>query len=435
MRSLIPHSTGLAAPATRARLWVGLITLAAAIALGLKLWLATGTYGTNDVRSWEQYRDISASAGTLELYRRVEQFNHPPMTTGLLRLMGWLAATTSIAFPFWLRLPAILADVGALILVAKILTPGSRGRFAGVRETLAGTRHAGSFSCRSRANFPEATLTLMAISPISIMVSGFHGNTDPVMIALVLLAVYLLDVRPVIWLGGAALGMSMNVKVVPLVLVPVFFFYLPTWKRRGEFFGTAAVVFGLASLPYIVQDPLLIGRKVLCYGSLYGNWGIARLLRDAPPPWHGLDVTLRQYGRYGIMAVLATVAYLMNRNRTKPSLFTQCGVIIFLFMTISTGFGVQYLAWLVPWVVEVGFWPCLIFYSTTGVFLGLVYTHWSRGFPWYFADSCIVGDWQGSARIFEWLSWATVAMALVLLIRQVRLAARDADTRVTMAIT
>ena len=36
-------------------------------------------------------------------------------------------------------------------------------------------------------------VTLLAVAPPSILISGFHGNTDPVMILFVLLSMYLLD--------------------------------------------------------------------------------------------------------------------------------------------------------------------------------------------------------------------------------------------------
>ena len=47
-----------------------------------------------------------------------------------------------------------------------------------------------------------------------------RGASDPVMIFFVVLAVYALERRAPLWLAGAALGMSVNIKVVPLVFWP-----------------------------------------------------------------------------------------------------------------------------------------------------------------------------------------------------------------------
>ena len=49
-----------------------------------------------------------------------------------------------------------------------------------------------------------ARVLLLAVAPISIMVSGFHGNTDPLMVFLVLLSVYLLEARRSTWRAGVA---------------------------------------------------------------------------------------------------------------------------------------------------------------------------------------------------------------------------------------
>ena len=55
------------------------------------------------------------------------------------------------------------------------------------------------------------------------MISGFHGNTDPLMIAPLLLSVYLIEADAPSWIAGAAMGLATNVKVVPVVLLPVVF--------------------------------------------------------------------------------------------------------------------------------------------------------------------------------------------------------------------
>jgi len=62
----------------------------------------------------------------------------------------------------------------------------------------------------------------MALSPVSIMVSGFHGNTDPVMICLVLLSIYLVESGRPAWLCGAIFGMAMWIKIVPVIFLPAF---------------------------------------------------------------------------------------------------------------------------------------------------------------------------------------------------------------------
>ena len=56
------------------------------------------------------------------------------------------------------------------------------------------------------------------------MVSGFHGNTDPVMVMFLVLAAHMcLKERPI--LAGLFLALSCQIKIVPLLFVPIFFFF------------------------------------------------------------------------------------------------------------------------------------------------------------------------------------------------------------------
>ena len=63
----------------------------------------------------------------------------------------------------------------------------------------------------------------MLLCPTSIMISGFHGNTDPLMIALLLLSVYLIEADAPSWIAGATMGLATNVKVVPVSIVACSF--------------------------------------------------------------------------------------------------------------------------------------------------------------------------------------------------------------------
>ncbi|HET7767763.1 MAG TPA: hypothetical protein VFN74_03240, partial [Chloroflexota bacterium] len=96
---------------------VALITLLAA---ALKLYIARTTYGTSDVWYWEVYLTTTRELGAIALYHADEHFNHPPFTTHALLWLGALSDRTGLPFPFWLRVPAILADVVSVGLVATL---------------------------------------------------------------------------------------------------------------------------------------------------------------------------------------------------------------------------------------------------------------------------------------------------------------------------
>src|SRR5439155_3256601 len=97
-------------------------------------------------------------------------------------------------------------------------------------------------------------------------------------------------------------------------------------------------------------------------------------------------------GKVLVLSILLLVSILINRRERKPDLFQQCGFAAFLFLFFANGFGVQYLAWLVPWSAGVGVTLFPFYYCVSSVFLVTVYTVWSSGFPWYYANSSIVSS-------------------------------------------
>jgi hypothetical protein len=359
----------------------GAVATAALVALAGKLVLALRTYGTNDVYYWQFFLDTYRQYGGAGLYEHVAIFNHPPCVVGLLAVLDALSHHFAGGFPFWLRLPATLADLASLLIVWNLLRQERNVRSL------------------------EISLLLMAACPISLLVSGFHGNTDPLMIMFVLLAIGS-GSRGQPWLAGVAYGMSMNVKVAPLIFAPFFVFYFDNWRSRLQFVASAAALWLLASLPLLVQSPLLIAHRVFGYTSLYGSWGLACVLERLPAPL--LSAWFRACGRHVVLALLFLTAFGINRGERRPSLFSQCSLAAFMFLGLTPGFGVQYLSWLVPFAVEVGVGATLAFYLTGGVFLTLVYNFWAGGLPWYYANSLDKPFWPPLVSQAGLACWAVV---------------------------
>src|SRR3569623_1583977 len=177
------------------RRWQAAILGSAAFSFLCKIDLALNTFGTNDVYAWERFAHWSSLFGS-RLYAIDPAFNHPPSMIHALGLLSWLAKITGIFFPFWLRLPAILADIGSLWVLSRI------------------------FKERIQEPLIRWGLLLFALSPALILVSGFHGNTDAVVMFFLRLAVWL-GVRD--GLSGAAVGAAMCVLFPPVAVLPVLF--------------------------------------------------------------------------------------------------------------------------------------------------------------------------------------------------------------------
>ena len=364
--------------------WKAAIVSVAALAFLCKILLALSTYGTNDVYAWERFAHWSRIFGA-GIYQADPAFNHPPSMIHVLGALSWLATTTGVFFPFWLRLPAILADAASLWIVYRI------------------------FARRLDEPSVRWGLLLLAASPALVLVSGFHGNTDPVVMFFVLLSVWATEEGQSDWLSGAAFGAAMCVKVLPLIVLPVLFLCRPGLRRRVIFLGSAAAVVLLCWSPYLYRDPVAIVHRVLGYQSIYGHWGLSWLAfaYDTAPSWHD---EFQRYEAYIAIAVITVRAFVSSRARTKPAVYAQVGLALFFFLAVSTGFGVQYLAWLVPWTVGIGIVPAAFFSAASGVFLFVTYNYWSGGFPWYLADSNYMGDFSDHLDYFHLLCWLSVLL-------------------------
>lgn len=347
----------------RALVWAAL-----GVASAVKLYLALTTAGTLDAASFADHLSKIEQYGGLGAYhvRGVfdNPFNSPPFMIHALRALGWLSRATPLPFAFWLRLPCVAADAVSLALGWRLLARLQPGRDL--------TR----------------PLLCVALSPVAVILSGFHGNTDPLMICLVVCAVWLVERGgrgrlAGLW-AGAVFGLALSVKVAPLVYAPAFLCYLPTWPRRLKFGAAAAGLWLALASPYVWQEPLTVARAVFGYGSLYGYWGWTYWLAHwqaatltyahAPHDVTGPHATYAAVGKWLLLGAVWALAYWLNRGGRRVPLFLQCGLVTALFLALTPGFGPQYLAWLVPWLGALALGPALVFQLLGGVYLFVSYS-------------------------------------------------------------
>ncbi len=376
--------------------WI-VITAAFFVTL-FKIYIALTTYGSNDIWSWNFFANTMHQYGAIKLYQKIDRFIHPPFMIHILNLWLILSKKTSLPFQFWVRLPGILADFGSILLVKSILE-------------------------KTNTPFSKIAFMTMVLAPISIMVSGFHGNTDPVLMFFLLIAIDRLSLELSnfnLIAAGLAFGMAISIKMVPLMYLPAIFFYLPDNKKRIKFLLYAFATFFTLALPYLAEDPKLILVKILNYHSLYGYWGISFIFKATHNIY--LNTIFKEFGAYFTMLLITLAAFCMNWriHGKKPSIFTQCALTTFLFFIFTPGFGVQYLAWTVPWIVLLSARESLYYNAITGLFLFTVYSFWSEKFPWYYANSVKIGLWHGNISAIGLLAWLSMIMVTILLITRIR---------------
>jgi hypothetical protein len=247
----------------------------------------------------------------------------------------WASVHLHVAWLIVARIPAILSDLGVVVLV------GVLARAAGERAALRRFQY--------------------ACSPLPILVSGVHGQAESFCflfslgaLALILRAGPQLSGRRA-GVAGAVFGLAIASQTWPAVFGPALLLALPSWRRRAQFTAGAAGVMALlwVSLPITVGTPVAklpyILTQFVQTRPSFGNWGWAGLWLSVHPTklpvWQDpLWLTAGTIGtRVAIAAALLAVWWW---RRAHPLDVETASTTALLALTPS--FGNQYLIWQAP---------------------------------------------------------------------------------------
>ena len=334
----------------------------------IKLYLAVTTVGSLDAPGFldhlHKIRELGVGAYRVRGAFN-NPFNHPPAMIHVFKLWGWLADSTRLPFQFWVRIPSIAADIGSFFLAAALLRRiwPHRNRFW--------------------------TMLALALSPTSILVSGYHCNTDAVMIFFTLLSIYLIETDKSSWLAGTAFGLAVCIKIMPLCLAPALVLFIEGTRKRLQLCIAAALTFIICSLPYLAQDPKTILVTVFGYNSVYGHWGwtlLASITFPSPPSYlhrpyevQGAHAVFAQILKFVMLSLIIAASIWFNHFRNRPSLFLQAGFIVAILLFMTPGFGSQYVLWLVPFVPVLGLRQSILYYSVSTAYLLMLYLCYALG--------------------------------------------------------
>lgn len=379
---------------TPARLAMALVLAAFA----LRFVLAWYSIGTNDAVNWRKQAESIQQHGLFDAYVRYRLLNHPPLSplwwTAALRI----AHASGASFEFVIKLPAILADAGSCALLGWIW-----------------------FRRRdSRAGWIAAAI--FALSPLAILVSAYHCNTDSIYAFLCLLATFLVT-RGKMLLAGLALTGAINVKLIPALLI------LPLLSLCRNRRDVMRFICGLAIgvLPFI---PVLIAvgpdfsRKVFGYDPPANRWGIPfalyELYQRPETRRFALDA-MRRYVENARVLIFAAIALLslFSFTRRRWSGLEVSALAFSIFLILTPGFGLQYAVIVLPLMLACSLAWGTVYSLVAGVFL--LWAYWS--------------NWTGTVPMFSFftdvypLPGAIVGIAAWLLIvaftlRTLRLAPR-----------
>src|SRR5256714_1107766 len=380
------------------------IVALALVATTLKLAIAYNTIGTNDAVFFYGFAKVLSEHGLQWTYEHSRYFNHPPLTAYFLRGIFLLteqkwAQDLGIHFPFLLRLPGIIADFFVVLILLRFL--------------------------KIDIQIPTWALALFAISPISLMVSGFHGNTDPVMILLLVCAVWMC-LRDQSALAGLFFALSCQIKIVPLLLLPAFVFYWWSQNRSRPFLITGALTTIVLWSEPLLNFPVLFAKNVLAYGSYWGIWGITYLFRaTGMPEFSRLSFFDLEPAQNIIMAVFYFVFVSpalwigwQHRHARGRALVESLAYTWLVFFVFAPGVCPQYLIWFAPFILILSpsFYTAVTIASS--VFLFAFYNITSGGLPWKVALA--MDDSQQHWTAWSLLPWLVIVAGSIALLAKTR---------------
>jgi hypothetical protein len=354
---------------------------------GLRLALALISLGTNDIVTWLGFAASIAEEGLVGRYGeiRVESFvmNHPPLAAYYAFGVREIALALGLPFALLFKLPMIAADLATAALLGVI--GGRPGR-------------------------PSLVLTAAYVfSPIAIGISAYHGNTDCLCVALAFLATLLLA-RGRHAAAGLALAASLNVKLIPILLLPFLVLQcrnLASMRRFCVGFACGLLPF----LPFVLLQPTDFYRATLVDGLELNHWGVTAFLHAASQNLKLQPLVapvIAGFLAYGTALLLCLVGLAALAGRVRPRWSTlELGAICFaLFLVVAPSFAVQYLIYVLPFLLLVDFTRGLTYSLVGGLFALVIYaSFWTGTFPLF---SRFSGGFPMPAPLVGVLAWAVL---------------------------
>lgn len=345
----------------RAALVISSILLAAA----LKIYCAATTIGTNDTGLFHTYGEALLGFGLQKTYETSQHFNHTPVLSALLMALCWLSDAFAWSFPLLLRLPGIAADVVTSLVLWRFALQYPQGKIS------------------------TPWVCLFALNPVSFMVSGYHGNFDSLIAMFVFLAAYACF-RDRVDLCALFYALSVHVKIAPLILSPVFFFY---WLGRGKGLRFFIITNGLLLAGWLwplIQYPKIFIHNVFGYGSYWGIWGITYWLSWLPDPrlhfvsfYNLFPIQSEIMTALKAIVVLGILLVAWRRSRlAQDSIFETLSFCWAIFFVFAPGVLLHYLAWPACTMLAHARRWWLVLLGAATVFQFQCYTVINGGFPW-----------------------------------------------------
>jgi hypothetical protein len=335
------------------------VTLATRV---LMVVLANG-HTPRDVTRYFQVAGMLAAGGRDPLTQQpVFQWNFLPLMPYVFALEQHLGLTWQLAG----KIAPVLADVASTLLLGRLATGADTRRIP----------------------------LLYALCPVAVLVTGLHGQVEPVALALGLGGLLLARRHRAVG-SGLLLGLAVATKTWPVLLVLGPLRETPVRRWWRLVLPLAAVLVALLlSIPAFLHDSLRAAVHVLAnYRSYTGVWGWTGILN-----YYGLAGAGYRGPRVDTVQHIGTAVTLVAVALTAAVLLT--------FLVVTAGFGAQYLLWPVPFVLLLRRRTGLVFAVAASLYAAYAYYLVSDGTP---ARPAVLMD------VLQWASLPVIAAAALAL--------------------
>ena len=319
----------------------------------LRLWVAYHSVGSDDALSWKTFAESVTNVGLAGTYEHLPLFNHPPL---MGRMAAWalhVAGRLHLPFAFVFKVPSIVASTGLTYLLIR------------------------------RLNLAWPWLLMLAVNPLDVMISSYHGNTDLICTLLAAAATMAVQAESPV-LAGLAVGAAINVKLIPVILIGPLLVCLRSHRAR-LYMLLALAVCALPFVPILLSAPEAFIRNAVRYNSIRFPWGLCLVSERLEPAFPAAAATLWGFlahdAKYVLLAATVLYALLCRTARTltpyKVGAFT-----LMSFLVLAPGFGVQYLIYPAPFLLMTSPRRALIYTLLAGTYaLSLYRWYWTGAFP------------------------------------------------------
>jgi hypothetical protein len=354
----------------------------------------------------DSYRAVAAAVlSHRDVYDLTGRYPYLPLHLHVFAAAAWLAGKLGLPFLLLVKAPAIAADVAITVLVGR--TAAAMGR-------------------RSDA---AALAMVFALNPVSVLVTGYHGQFDAIPTAFVFTAWYVIAFERGWWAAPASallFGLAVADKTWPALLTPVLLWRLP---RRDDHVESAIAAhlgyLALASAPVLaslaVYEWLIPGGAIHAltvisgYQGIVGAWGFSYVLVwDAGAG--GRAEAIRQATAAGPWVLLCALALAYAAAARMRRDLDRIAIILVVTFAAAAGWGVHWLVWLAPVIIAGGRRWCVAYLLAAGAYTSATYLGFGGvlyGVVWP-TGSLEPLRWASTVSLVVWTALTAVAASTLL---------------------